>query len=97
MSQLDEDVRAAAELGFASYGKYIAWKYENSFAMAAPPKKKKHNNKYNYPFPSTGHAECWNKVENSHKNRSINCYKYIFQHVKLQKYVEYSSFFKKKA
>lgn len=45
MSQLDEDIRATAELGFSSYGKYIAWKYENSCAMAAPPRKKKrHNN-----------------------------------------------------
>ena len=41
MSQLDEDIRAAAELGFPSYGKYIAWKYENSVPMAAPPQKKK--------------------------------------------------------
>lgn len=44
MSQLDEDIRATAELGFPSYGKYIAWKYENNCAMAAPPPKKKHNN-----------------------------------------------------
>ena len=47
MSQLDEDIRATAELGFPSYGKYIAWKYENSCAMVAPPQKKKkkqHNN-----------------------------------------------------
>lgn len=43
MSQLDEDIRATAELGFPSYGKYIAWKYENSCAMVAPPKKKRHN------------------------------------------------------
>ena len=44
MSQLDEDIRAAADLGFQSYGKYIAWKYENSCAMVPPPRKKKHNN-----------------------------------------------------
>ena len=44
MSQLDEDIRATADLGFPSYGKYIAWKYENGCAMAAPPQKKKHNN-----------------------------------------------------
>lgn len=44
MSQLDEDIRAAAELGFSSYGKYIAWKYENRCAMVVPPRKKRHNN-----------------------------------------------------
>lgn len=41
MSQLDEDIRATAELGFPSYGKYIAWKYETRGTMATPPKKKK--------------------------------------------------------
>lgn len=43
MSQLDEDIRATAELGFPSYGKYIAWKYENRGTMAVPPKVKKRN------------------------------------------------------
>lgn len=41
MSQLDEDIRATTDLGFPSYGKYIAWKYETGGTMAAPPKKKK--------------------------------------------------------
>ena len=41
MSQLDEDIRATAALGFKSYGKYIAWKYENSTPMAPPTKKKR--------------------------------------------------------
>ena len=45
MSQLDEDIRATAKLGFPSYGKYIAWKYENSQPMVAPPKKKRGNHK----------------------------------------------------
>lgn len=43
MGQLDEDIRASEELGFPSYGKYIAWKYENSCATVAPPKKKRRN------------------------------------------------------
>ena len=42
MSQLDEDIRAADELGFPSYGKYIAWKESNRKPMA-PPKKKTTN------------------------------------------------------
>ena len=50
MSQLDEDIRTAAELGFQSYGKYIAWKYENGCVMAAPPRKKKHNNYHERRF-----------------------------------------------
>ena len=41
MSQLDEDIRAADELGFSSYGKYIAWKYENSTPIVSPTKKKR--------------------------------------------------------
>ena len=43
MSQLDEDIRASRKLGFPSYGKYIAWKYENRQPIAAPPKKKRGN------------------------------------------------------
>lgn len=45
MSQLDEDIRATAKLGFPSYGKYIAWKYENSLTSVAPPKKKRGNHR----------------------------------------------------
>lgn len=37
---LDQDVRAAKELGFESYGKYIASKYDPTAPMAAPKKKK---------------------------------------------------------
>lgn len=37
MSQLDEDVRAARILGFPSYGKYIAAKYEGRVPMSIPP------------------------------------------------------------
>lgn len=37
MSQLDEDVRAARILGYPSYGKYIAAKYEGTAPMAIPP------------------------------------------------------------
>ena len=43
MSQLDEDIRAAKKLGFPSYGKYIAWKYENFGPMASLPQKKRGN------------------------------------------------------
>ena len=39
---LDQDIRAAKELGFDSYGKYIASKYDPTAPMAAPPKKKSH-------------------------------------------------------
>lgn len=39
MSQLDEDVRAARILGYPSYGKYIAAKYEGRVPMAIPPQK----------------------------------------------------------
>ena len=45
MSQLDEDIRKTDELGFPSYGKYIAWKYENSTPVAPPPKKKRRTNR----------------------------------------------------
>ena len=37
---LDQDVKTAKELGFESYGKYIASKYDPTAPMAAPQKKK---------------------------------------------------------
>lgn len=38
---LDQDIRAYIELGFPSYGKYIASKYDPTAPMAPPKKKKK--------------------------------------------------------
>ena len=38
---LEQDVRAAKELGFASYGKYIASKYDPTAHMEGPRKKKR--------------------------------------------------------
>lgn len=45
MSQLDEDIRATDALGFPSYGKYIAWKYENNQTMVDPLPKKRGNHR----------------------------------------------------
>ena len=45
MSQLDEDIRAYIALGFPSYGKYIASKYNPTATIAAPKTKKKTNHR----------------------------------------------------
>lgn len=48
MSQLDLDVRAAKELGYPSYGYYIAAKYDPTARMAASATestKRKHRNR----------------------------------------------------
>lgn len=37
---LDQDIKTARELGFESYGKYMASKYDPTAPMAAPKKKK---------------------------------------------------------
>lgn len=48
MDQLDRDVRAAKELGFPSYGYYIASKYDPFVPMAspAPSRKRRRTRRY---------------------------------------------------
>lgn len=62
---LDQDIRAAKELGFESYGKYMASKYNPTAPMVSPkvPEKKKKANRRPRKFTDQEAFTLWQDLK----------------------------------